>query len=167
MPPHPTTSPRTKTTTHPPWDKPPDWQLEVSCRKLCCHVWKYSSHNTSHLQTGDPELYQNPKLTGTTYTITPKQMAQCKLSMKWLCKMANSVLGVNWGLVEYCHLIANQTTRATWQHSYGNKIRCLVRECQGATPAPTPLSSSRKTRYCRTENRMWPTAQSPASSDLN
>jgi hypothetical protein len=36
--------------------------------------------------------------------------------------MANSVLGVNRELLEYRHLIANQTTRATWQHSYGNKI---------------------------------------------
>jgi hypothetical protein len=50
-----------------------------------------------------------PKLTGTTYTVTPKQMAQCKLPMKWLCKMANSVMGVNGELLEYCHLIANQT----------------------------------------------------------
>jgi hypothetical protein len=64
---------------------------------------------------------QTPKLTGTTYTVTPKQMSQCKLPMKWLCKMANSVLGVNGELLKYCHLIANQTTRAAWQHSYGNE----------------------------------------------
>ncbi len=31
-------------------------------------------------------------------------------------------MGVNGELLEYCHLIENQTTRATWQHSYRNKI---------------------------------------------
>jgi hypothetical protein len=74
---------------------------------------------------------KTPKLTGTTYTVTPKQMAQCKLPMKWLCKMANSVMGVNGELLEYCHLIANQTTRATWQHSYGNEIGCLAQVMSG------------------------------------
>ncbi len=64
------------------------------------------------------------KLTGTKYTVTPCQMSQCKLPMKWLCKMTNSVMGVNGELLEYCHLIAKQTTRATWQHSYGNKTPC-------------------------------------------
>ncbi len=29
---------------------------------------------------------QTPKITGTTYTVTPKQIAQRKLPMKWLCK---------------------------------------------------------------------------------
>jgi hypothetical protein len=66
---------------------------------------------------------ETPKLMGTTYMITPKQMVQRKLPMKWLCEMANSVLGVNRKLLEYRHLIANQSTRATWQNSYGNEIR--------------------------------------------
>jgi hypothetical protein len=74
---------------------------------------------------------KTPRLTGTTYTVTPTQMAQCKLPMKWLCKMANSVMGVNGELLEYRHLIANQTTTATWQHSYGNKIRCLAQGMPG------------------------------------
>jgi hypothetical protein len=56
---------------------------------------------------------KTPKPTGTTFTVTPKQMSQCKLPMKWLCKMANSVMGANGELLEYRHLIANQTTRAT------------------------------------------------------
>ncbi len=56
---------------------------------------------------------ETPKPTGTTFTVTPQQMSQCKLPMKWLCKMANSVMGVNGEPLEYCHLIANQTTRAT------------------------------------------------------
>jgi hypothetical protein len=45
--------------------------------------------------------------------------------------MANSLMGVNGELLEYCHLIANQTTRATWQHSYGNEIRCLAQGMPG------------------------------------
>ncbi len=53
------------------------------------------------------------KFMGTTYTVTPKQMLQCKLPIKWICKMANSALGVNRELLEYCHLIAKQSTRAT------------------------------------------------------
>jgi hypothetical protein len=69
---------------------------------------------------------ETPKLTGTTYTVMPKQMSQCKLPVKWLCKMANSVMGVYGELLEYRHLIANQTTRNTWQHSYGNEIGRLA-----------------------------------------
>jgi hypothetical protein len=57
---------------------------------------------------------KTPKLTGTTYTVTPKQMVQWRLPIKWLFEIANSVLGVNRELLEYHHLIANQTTRATW-----------------------------------------------------
>ncbi len=44
--PYPTTSPRMKMTLHPPQDEPPDQHPEASCRKLCCHVWTYKSHNT-------------------------------------------------------------------------------------------------------------------------
>jgi hypothetical protein len=74
---------------------------------------------------------QIPKLMGATYTVTPKQMAQRKLPMKWLCEVANSVLGVNGELLEYHHLIANQTTRATWQHSHGNEIGRLAQGMPG------------------------------------
>jgi hypothetical protein len=45
--------------------------------------------------------------------------------------MANSVLGVNRELLEYCPLFANQTTRATWQHSYGNEIGRLAQGMPG------------------------------------
>ncbi len=45
--------------------------------------------------------------------------------------MANSVMGVNGELLEYRHLIANQTTSVTWQHSYGNKIGCLAQKILG------------------------------------
>jgi hypothetical protein len=40
--------------------------------------------------------------------------------------MANSVLGKQGELLEYWHLIANPKTRATWTHSYGNELGCLV-----------------------------------------
>jgi hypothetical protein len=45
--------------------------------------------------------------------------------------MANPVLGVNRELLEYYHLIANQTTRATWQHLYGNEIGRLAQGMSG------------------------------------
>jgi hypothetical protein len=53
--------------------------------------------------------------------------------------MANSVLGVNGELLEYRHLIANQTTRATWQHSYGNKIGCLIQGMLGGNTSPNNI----------------------------
>ncbi len=74
---------------------------------------------------------KTPKPTGTTFTVMPKLISQLKLPIKWLCKIASSVMGVNGELLEYCHLIANQTTRATWQHSYGNEIRCLAQGMPG------------------------------------
>ncbi len=74
---------------------------------------------------------KTPKPTVTTFTVTPKQMSQRKLPMKWQCEMANSVMGANGELLEYHHLIANQTTRATWQHSYGNKIGRLAQGMPG------------------------------------
>ncbi len=74
---------------------------------------------------------KTPKLTGTTFTVTPKQMSQCKLPIKWLCKMANSAVGANGELLEYRHLITNQNTKATWQHLYGNKIRHLAQGMPG------------------------------------
>jgi hypothetical protein len=91
----------------------------------------YKPHYIVSADLGILNYTKTPKLTGTTYTVTPKQMAQCKLPMKWLCKMANSVMGVNGELLEYRHLIANQTTRATWQHSYGNKNGRLAQGMPG------------------------------------
>jgi hypothetical protein len=45
--------------------------------------------------------------------------------------MANSILGKQGELLEYCHLIANPKTRATWIHSYGNKLRWLAQRMPG------------------------------------
>ncbi len=95
----------------------------------CVDIYKPQSVVSADL--GILNYTQTSKLTGTTYMVTPKQMAQCKLLMKWLHKMANSVLGLNGELLEYHHLIANQTTRATWQHSYGNEIGQLAQGMPG------------------------------------
>jgi hypothetical protein len=45
--------------------------------------------------------------------------------------MANSVLGDNGELLEYCHLIANQAMWVTWTHSNGNEIRRLAQGMPG------------------------------------
>jgi len=69
--------------------------------------------------------------TGTTYTVTPQKMAARRIPMTWFCEMANSVIGDNGELLEYRHLIANETTRATWTHSYGNEIGRLAQGMPG------------------------------------
>ncbi len=51
--------------------------------------------------------------------------------MTWFHEMANSVIGDKEDFLEYCHLIANHATWATWQHSYGNKIRRLAQGMPG------------------------------------
>ncbi len=91
----------------------------------------HKPHYIVSMDLGILNYTKTPKLTGTTYTVTPNQMAQCKLPIKRLCEMANSVMGVNGELLEYRHLIANQTTRATWQHSDGNKIGHLAQGMPG------------------------------------
>jgi hypothetical protein len=120
----------------------------LSCMDICKPNYVVSA------DLGILNYTKTPKPTGATFTVTPKQMSLCKLPMKWLCKMANSVVGANGELLEYRHLIANQTTRATWHDLYGNEIGRLAQGMPGKTLAPTPSSSSRKTRYHITEQRM-------------
>ncbi len=98
---------------------------------MLSYVDIYKPHYIVSADLGILNYTQTPKLTGTTLTVTPKQMAQCIIPMNWLCKTANSVLGVNGELLEYHHLISNQTTRATWQHSYGNEIGHLAQGMPG------------------------------------
>jgi hypothetical protein len=69
--------------------------------------------------------------TGITYMVTPQQMSVRRIPMTWFCEMANSVIGENGELLEYRHLIANQATRATWKHSYGNEIGQLAQGMPG------------------------------------
>jgi hypothetical protein len=72
-----------------------------------------------------------PKLMGTMYTVTPQQMLVRRLPLAWFCKMANSVIGKNGELMEYCHLIAHHTMRITWMHSYRNEIGRLAQGMSG------------------------------------
>jgi hypothetical protein len=70
-------------------------------------------------------------ITKPTFDITPAKLATHKFQMIWLCEMANSVIGKKGKLLEYWHLITNPKTRATWTHSYGNELGCLVQGMPG------------------------------------
>jgi len=72
-------------------------------------------------------------ITKPTFELSAQKMASRKFSMIWLCKMVNPVLGENGKLLEYRHLIANPKTRATWTHSYGNKLGRLAQGMPGRT----------------------------------
>jgi hypothetical protein len=63
--------------------------------------------------------------------ISPSQLSQQKFPMKWLCKMANLVIGDNGELLEYHHLIANPKTKAVWAHLYGNELGQLAQGMPG------------------------------------
>ncbi len=45
--------------------------------------------------------------------------------------MANSVIGDNRELLEYCHLMANPNVKAVWAHSYGNELGQLAQGMPG------------------------------------
>jgi hypothetical protein len=60
--------------------------------------------------------------TGTTHMVTPQQMSVRRIPMTWFRETANSAIGDKGELLEYCHLIANHATWATWQHLYGKEI---------------------------------------------
>jgi hypothetical protein len=70
-------------------------------------------------------------ITKPNFKILAVKMASRKLPMTWFCEMANSVLCKHGKLLEYRHLIANPKTRATWTHSYGNKLRRLAQGMPG------------------------------------
>jgi hypothetical protein len=61
-------------------------------------------------------------ITKPRFEISAAKLATQKFPMTWLCKMADFILGKQGELLEYCHLIANPKTRATWTHSYRNKL---------------------------------------------
>ncbi len=63
--------------------------------------------------------------------ISPSQLSQCKFPMKRLCKMANLLIGDNWELLEYLHLIASPKTKAVWVHLYGKKLSQLAHGMPG------------------------------------
>jgi hypothetical protein len=70
-------------------------------------------------------------ITKPNFEISAAKMASQKLPMTWFCEMANSVLVKQGELLEYWHLIANPKTRATWTHSYGNKLGRLAQGMPG------------------------------------
>ncbi len=70
-------------------------------------------------------------ITNPTCKISPSQLSQQKFPMKWLCKMANLVIGDNEELLEYHHLITNPKTKAVWAHSYGNELGQLAQGMPG------------------------------------
>lgn len=54
-----------------------------------------------------------------------------RLPMQWFCEIANAVIGEGGELLEYRHLIANPTMRATWLHLYRNEIGRLAQGMPG------------------------------------
>ncbi len=86
------------------------------------------SHTTSIMQEA---MLACIDITRPHFSLKAANLATRKFPMKWLCKMANSVIGENGEQLEYRHLIANPKTRATWTHSYGNKIGRLAQGILG------------------------------------
>jgi hypothetical protein len=70
-------------------------------------------------------------ITKPKFKISAAKLATRKFPLIWLCKTANSVIGKQGELLEYQHLIANPKTRATWTHSYGNKLGQLAQGMPG------------------------------------
>jgi hypothetical protein len=65
-------------------------------------------------------------ITKPKFEISEAKLATRIFLLIWHCKMANSVINEQGELLEFRHLIANPKTRATWTHSYGNKLRRLA-----------------------------------------
>jgi hypothetical protein len=65
-------------------------------------------------------------ITKLKFKISAAKLATQKVLMIWFYKMADSVIGEQSKLLKYHHLIDNPKTRATWTHSYGNKLGQLV-----------------------------------------
>ncbi len=72
-------------------------------------------------------------ITNPKFKLSAAKLSSQRIPMTWLCEMANSVIGKQGKLLEYQHLIANPKTRATWTHSYGNKLGRLAQGMPGQT----------------------------------
>jgi hypothetical protein len=103
-------------------------------------------------------------ITKPKFKISAAKLATRKFPLIWLCKMANSVLGKQGELLEYHQLIANLKTRATWTHSYGNKLGRLTQGMPGQVTGMDTIFFIPKTRSREQGQRMSHTASSPASS---
>jgi hypothetical protein len=65
-------------------------------------------------------------ITKPRFKMSAAKLATQKFLLIWFCEMAISVLGKQGKLLEYCHLIANPKTWATWTHSYNNDLGQLA-----------------------------------------
>ncbi len=83
------------------------------------HRYNTRSRTTSTMQEA---MLACIDITKPRVEISAAKLATQKFPMTWLCKMADFILGEQGELLEYCHLIANPKTRATWTHSYRNKL---------------------------------------------
>jgi hypothetical protein len=82
--------------------------------------------------------------TGMMHMVTPQQMSVRRIPMTWFHEMASSVIGDNRELLEYCHLIANHATWATWQHLYGNMIGQLAQGMPGLNAGTNTIAFIKK-----------------------
>jgi hypothetical protein len=80
--------------------------------------------------------------------------------------MANSVLGEQGELLEYCHLMANPKTQATWTHSEGNELGRLVQGLLGPVIGTNTIFFIPKDKAPRVRAKDVTYASSPASSGL-
>ena len=78
-----------------------------------------------------------------------EQMAALPIPMAEFCEMANAVVGDNRELLEYCHLIANEKTRATWQHLYQNEIGQLAQGMPGRNKGTNTIFFIKKNQVPR------------------
>jgi hypothetical protein len=92
------------------------------------HGYKTRSQTRSIMQEA---MLAYIDITKPKFVVSAEKMASRRIPMTGLCEMANSVLGENGELLEYCHLIANPKMRATWTHLYGNELGRLAQGMPG------------------------------------
>jgi hypothetical protein len=109
--------------THRPPIMKPNYILQDNDDKELNHRYNTRSQTTRIMQEA---MLACINITKPRFKISLAKLATQKFLLIWFCKMANSILGKQGKLLEYCHLIANPKTRATWTHSYGNKHRWLA-----------------------------------------
>jgi hypothetical protein len=106
----------------------PNYILQDKDNNKPNHRYNTRSQTTSVLQEA---MLACIKITKPKFEVSVAKLATQKLLLIWLCEMANSVIGKQGELLEYCHLIANPKTGATWTHSYSNKLRWLAQRMLG------------------------------------
>jgi hypothetical protein len=73
--------------------------------------------------------------------------------MKWLCEMANLVIGDNEELLEHCHLIANPQMKAVWAHLHGNKLGQLAHGMPGQNTGTNTIAFIRRNQVPRNRTK--------------